>query len=221
MWGPRFELERARSISIRSTAPTDSTLTNSLGRTSGTAAVNLDVPVSRRGRDFSALGNLTVSANAEIDQLSDFGTLTKIGANANWSPADRLNFVTSWTREEGPPTINQLGDPLLTTPNVRIFDFTTGQTVSVTTLTGGNPNLQADRRTVFKLGGYWKPSDKTDLTLARRLRAPEDREPDLFDQRDSGRLKPRFPIASCAVPPLIRPPAATPWVNSSPSTCVL
>jgi hypothetical protein len=141
------------------------TLTNSLGRTSGTAAVNLDVPVSRRGRDFSALGNLTVSANAEIDQLSDFGTLTKIGANANWSPADRLNFVTSWTREEGPPTINQLGDPLLTTPNVRIFDFTTGQTVSVTTLTGGNPNLQADRRTVFKLGGYWKPSDKTDLTL--------------------------------------------------------
>ena len=140
-------------------------IANSLGRTSGTAAVNFDVPISRRGRDFSALGNLTVNANAEVDQLSDFGTLTKIGANANWSPADRLNFVTSWTREEGPPTINQLGDPLLTTPNVRIFDFTTGQTVLVTTLTGGNPNLQADRRTVFKLGGYWKPSDKTDLPL--------------------------------------------------------
>lgn len=138
---------------------------NSLGRSTGTASVNLDVPVSRRGHDFSALGNLTLSGNAEVDQLSDFGTLTKFGANANWSPVNRLNIVTSWTREEGPPTINQLGDPLLTTPNVRIFDFTTGQTVNVTTVTGGNPNLQHDRRTVFKLGGYWKPSEKTDFTL--------------------------------------------------------
>ncbi len=138
---------------------------NSRGRSTGTASVNIDVPVSRRGRGFSALGNLTLSANAQVDQLSDFGALTKFGANANWSPVNRLNFVTSWTREEGPPTINQLGDPVLVTPNVRIFDFTTGQTVNVTTITGGNPNLEHDRRTVFKLGGYWKPSEKTDLTL--------------------------------------------------------
>jgi hypothetical protein len=141
------------------------TTANSLSRTAGNAAVNIDLPVSRRGRDFSALGNLTLSANAEINHLSDFGTLTKFGGGANFSPVDRLNFVTSWTREEGAPTINQLGDPLLTTPDVRIFDFTTGQTVEVTTLTGGNPNLLADKRTVFKLGGYWKPSSITDLTL--------------------------------------------------------
>ena len=141
------------------------TIANSLSRTAGNAAINLDLPISRRGRDFSALGNFTLNANAEVNQLSDFGTLTKIGAGANWSPASRLNIVTSWNREEGPPTIRQLGDPLLTTPDVRIFDFTTGETVQVTTLTGGNRNLQADRRTVFKLGGYWKPSEKTDFTL--------------------------------------------------------
>jgi hypothetical protein len=88
-----------------------------------------------------------------------------LGAGANWSPVDRLNFITSWTREEGPPTINQLGDPLLETPGSRIFDFTTGQTVLVTAVTGGNPNLQSDRRTVFKLGGYWQPLRNTDLRL--------------------------------------------------------
>ena len=137
----------------------------SLGRTSGTAAVNLDLPISRRGHEFSALGNLTINGNAQVDQLSDFGTLTKFGAGANWSPVDRLNFVTSWTREEGPPTINQLGDPLLETPGSRIFDFTTGQTVLVTAVTGGNPDLQSDRRTVFKLGGYWQPLQNTDLRL--------------------------------------------------------
>lgn len=138
---------------------------NSLGRTTGTAAVNVDLPISRRGRDFSALGNLTLSGNAEVNQLSDFGTLMKIGANLNWSPVNRLNLVTSISREEGPPTINQLGDPVIETPNSRIFDFTKGQTVLVDAVTGGNPNLQHDRRTVFKLGGYWKPTDKIDLTL--------------------------------------------------------
>jgi len=138
---------------------------SSLGRTTGTASVNLDLPVSRRNRDFSALGNLTLNANAELDQLSDFGSLTTIGAGANWSPADRLNFIASWTREEGAPTIQQLGDPVIETPNSRIFDFTTGQTVLVTATTGGNPDLNADRRNVVKLGVNWQPSAKTDLRL--------------------------------------------------------
>jgi hypothetical protein len=138
---------------------------NSLSRTMGEAAMNLDLPISRRNRDFSALGNLTLNGNAEVDQLSDFGTLTKLGAGANWSPVDRLNFVTSWTREEGPPTINQLGDPELVTPGTRIFDFVTGQTVLATVTTGGNPNLQSDKRTVTKLSGYWQPFEKTDLRL--------------------------------------------------------
>jgi hypothetical protein len=137
----------------------------SLGRTTGTASMNFDLPVSRRGRAFSALGNLTLNANAEVDQISDFGTLTTIGAGANFSPVDRLNFITSWTREEGAPTIQQLGDPVLTTPDTRIFDFTTGQTVVVTAVTGGNPDLLADRRNVWKLGANWQPSSKLDLRL--------------------------------------------------------
>ena len=138
---------------------------NSLSRTMGQAGINLDLPISRRNRDFSALGNLTLNANAEVDELSDFGTLTIIGAGANWSPADRLSFITSWTREEGAPTINQLGDPVLATPQARIFDFTTGQTMLVTAITGGNPNLDSDRRHVWKLGANWQPFSKTDLRL--------------------------------------------------------
>ena len=138
---------------------------NSLSRTTGEAGINLDLPISRRNRDFSALGNLTLNANAEVDQLSDFGTLTTIGAGANFSPVDRLSFIASWTREEGPPTINQLGDPVLDTPGSRIFDFTTGQTVLVDAITGGNPNLRSDRRNVVKLSGNWQPFAKTDLRL--------------------------------------------------------
>ncbi|MEO7276491.1 MAG: TonB-dependent receptor [Sphingomicrobium sp.] len=136
-----------------------------LGRTTGKAGVNIDLPISRRNRDFSTLGNLTLNGNAEAEHYSDFGTLTTIGAGANWSPFDRLNFLGSWTREEGAPTVQQLGDPVLDTPGSRIFDFTTGQTVLATAITGGNPALQADKRTVFKLGANWQPFPKTDLRL--------------------------------------------------------
>src|SRR6185369_11724810 len=123
----------------------------------------------------------------EVDQLSDFGTLTTIGAGANWSPVDRLNLITSWTREEGPPTIQQLGDPILVTPDSRIFDFTRGETAIVTATTGGNRDLESDRRNVFKLGANWQPSAKLDL----RLRA------DYVHQRVEN------PVSSLSVTPAI------------------
>src|SRR4029078_5069425 len=106
------------------------------GRSTGEAAINVDLPISRRNREFSALGNFTLNANAEVDRLSGFGALTTRGAGANWSPVDRLSFVGSWSREEGPPSINQLGDPVLETPGTRIVDFTTGETVLLAAVTG-------------------------------------------------------------------------------------
>jgi hypothetical protein len=136
-----------------------------LGRDRGGASLNLDLPVARRGSVLSALGNLTLNANAEVEQLSDFGTLTTIGAGFFWSPVERLNLITSWTREEGPPTLQQLGDPLLVTPDTRLFDFRRGETVLVEATTGGNRALDADRRNVWKLGLTWQPLEETDLDL--------------------------------------------------------
>lgn len=154
---------------------------NDLSRTRGSASANFDLPISRRNRDFSALGNLTLNTNAEIEQLSDFGTLTTIGAGVNWSPVDRLSFLASWTREEGAPTVQQLGDPILETPETRVFDFTTGETVLVNAITGGNPDLLADKRNVLKIGGNWKPLEKTDLRLrAEYVRSRLDRPVSTF-----------------------------------------
>jgi hypothetical protein len=88
-----------------------------------------------------------------------------MGAGVNWSPAPRLNLLASWTREEGAPSLQQLGDPLLESPGVAYFDYTRGETVLLTTITGGNPALDADRRNVFKLSGNWQPFEKTNLRL--------------------------------------------------------
>jgi len=132
------------------------------GRTSGEASVSLDLPITKRG---ASIGRLTANANAGLTQLSDFGTLASLGAGLNWSPAPRLNLNASWTREEGAPSLQQLGDPLVETPGVAFFDFRRNETVFVTTLTGGNPDLDSDRRNVLKIGGNWQPFEKTDLRL--------------------------------------------------------
>ena len=148
---------------IDSEATTDGFFTESdLGRTALLGAANLDLPITKRS---SAIGRLTANANGSATHLSDFGTITTIGAGLNWSPAQRLNLTASWNREEGPPSLQQLGDPLIETPNVNVFDFATGRTVAVTTFTGGNPDLLADTRNVLKIGGHWQPFEKTDLRL--------------------------------------------------------
>ena len=130
------------------------------GTLQGTA--NLDLPITKRN---AAIGRLTANANAGLTRLSDFGTLTSLGAGLSWAPAQRLNFNASWTREQGAPSLQQLGDPPLETPNVSFFDFTTGDTILVTTVTGGNPDLRSDTRNVFKIGGHWQPFAETDLRL--------------------------------------------------------
>jgi len=67
--------------------------------------------------------------------------------------------------EEGAPSVQQLGNPVLATPNVRVFDFTRGETVDVTRIEGGNPVLLADNRRVFKLGLNARPWSETDLSF--------------------------------------------------------
>ncbi|MEO6199160.1 MAG: TonB-dependent receptor [Sphingomicrobium sp.] len=140
-------------------------VSTSLGRTQSNAALSADVPISRREQAFSALGNLTLNANAEVQRLSDFGTLTRIGAGANWSPLERLDLIASWSREDGAPSIQQLGDAVLETPDARIFDFTAGRTILATVITGGNASLDSDRRSVWKLSGNWQPLKDVDVTL--------------------------------------------------------
>jgi hypothetical protein len=146
------------SKSIRDLVTVDA----ALHRNSLTGSANLDLPVTKRG---ASIGRLTANANGSVTHLSDFGTLTSVGAGLNWSPVQRLNVNASWTREEGAPSLQQLGDPVVETPGVAFFDFATGQTVLLTTLAGGNPELLADTRNVLKIGGHWQPLEKTDLRL--------------------------------------------------------
>ena len=69
------------------------------------------------------------------------------------------------TNEDKAPTIQQLNDPTISTPNTAVFDYSAGQTVQVTQITGGNANLESDNRHVWRVGGTWRPIDGQDLSI--------------------------------------------------------
>lgn len=149
-----------------------------MSRSRGNIQASLDVPIaSRRQGVLDEIGDLSLNLNGEVEQLSDFGTLTTIGAGVNWSPLREVRVIASFTQEEGAPSMQQLGDPSVLVPNVRVFDFLRQSTVDISRLEGGNPELLADNRRVMKLGVTVRPLSETDLTFradytSSRIRNP-------------------------------------------------
>jgi len=140
---------------------------SSLHRRNVNGQVNFDLPLtSRRTGVLPWMGSLSLNANLAVRRLSDFGTLTEAGGGFVWNPNAAINLIGSYTRDEDAPSVNQLGDPTVITPQVRVFDYARGQTVDVTQVSGGNPDLGASQRHVWKLGLTLKPfPNKNDLTI--------------------------------------------------------
>nr|WP_255696718.1 TonB-dependent receptor [Sandaracinobacteroides sayramensis] len=137
-----------------------------LKRTQGGAQASIDIPIASRRREvLQPLGDLSFNANVSADHYSDFGELFTWGGGLTWRPVEAVQMIGSFTQEEGAPSMQQLGNPLITTPNVRVFDYVTGQTVEITRLDGGNAELGADRRQTWKLGGRVQPIKDTDFSI--------------------------------------------------------
>ncbi|WP_116090242.1 TonB-dependent receptor [Sphingomonas crusticola] len=140
---------------------------NDLSRRNVNGQINIDLPLtSRRTGVLPWFGNFSLNANLAVRQISDFGTLTTLGGGFVWTPIAPINLIGSYTKDAGAPTVNQIGDPTIFTPQVRVFDYARGQTVDVTQISGGNRDLRADNRHVWKFGATLKPfGDKNDLTI--------------------------------------------------------
>ncbi len=138
----------------------------SVSRDTINGQINIDIPIASKANGFLPfLGKLSANFNLAEDHLSDFGTLQTLGYGANWIPVEAIRFIVSHTDQEQAPSAQQLGNPVITTPNVRVFDYIQGETVAITTLTGGNPNLIASNNHVTKIGLTLKPWSQKDLSL--------------------------------------------------------
>ncbi|MEM6493245.1 MAG: hypothetical protein AAF650_02585 [Pseudomonadota bacterium] len=122
--------------------------------------LSLDVPILAPA---PLPGDFGVNLKGQARHLSDFVWLTTFGYGLRWRPVTRLRLLASVTHEEGAPPLNDLGAPEVVTPDVRTFDFATGEDVLATLITGGNRELVVDTRRVLKLGVQWNPNDEPRL----------------------------------------------------------
>lgn len=119
----------------------------------GTFQFNADIPLANSSKHvLSFLGKLDGNINAAVNQVSQFGTLGTIGGGVTWSPVSWVQFPFSITNSQEAPAASQLVAPSIQTPNVTTYDYVTGQSVQVTSLSGGNPNLKATSRHEISLG---------------------------------------------------------------------
>jgi outer membrane receptor protein involved in Fe transport len=150
------------STSTRGGITTDRS--ESRDRFNGQGTFNLPI-ASRRREALTMLGDLSVNATVGYEELSDFGGLPSYNVGVNWAPIEPLSFLVRYADEQGAPSIGQLNDPVISTPNVPVYDFANRQTVLVSQISGGSPNLSSDNRHVFRFGGTYRPFKETDLSI--------------------------------------------------------
>ncbi len=136
-------------------------------RNDANATASIDLPLTSRSKDvFGALGDISINAHAIFDHLSDYGQdMQRLGYGVRWSPITRLTFTANVDTGKTPPTPTQLASPIITSTDTRVFDYATGQTVSVTSISGGNPDLLASDQHRFRTGISFTPSDPRRLSI--------------------------------------------------------
>lgn len=141
-------------------------LRTDLSRESLNAQIIFDAPLLDRDMAGNPFGAVSLNANARMDDVSDAGRLDTFGAGLTWHPTETLQIIASTARTEDAPTLQELGNPLSAVENARVFDFATGTTVDgVERLTGGNPDLRPETRTVRDLNLSWDPLKDHDVTF--------------------------------------------------------
>lgn len=151
------------SSTIQNGAATDS----DANRTNGSAKLSVDIPLTSRSKGvLGAIGTLSLNLNGGITQVSDYGTLGTFGYGLNWTPVTGVTVIAAVNEDRSAPTVSQLSGPVITTTNQRVYDYVTGESVLVTSVTGGNPNLKADDRHSFKLGVTAKILDEPKLNFS-------------------------------------------------------
>ncbi|MGB3796151.1 MAG: TonB-dependent receptor plug domain-containing protein, partial [Alteraurantiacibacter sp.] len=131
------------------------------------AGANITIPLTSREENFlDAIGDLSLNLNAGVEHLSDFGTLQDWTIGLTWGVTENLTLTASHINREVAPTLSQLGNPAIATPNVSVFDIANNQTVLATVIDGGNPDLPAQSQSDWKLGVIWELPFIDDATVS-------------------------------------------------------
>jgi hypothetical protein len=126
----------------------------------------IDVPLTSRSANvLPQLGDIDFTAEYAHIHYSDAGSLHRSSVGLTWAPIDPLRLRGSIEETENAPSIQTLGNPIVQTPEVRVFDPLTGETVDVTQISGGNPGLRPEKVRVNRLGALLRLVPRINLQL--------------------------------------------------------
>lgn len=156
----RIELgtAEAKSFALRAVPEPDSQRTRDFAR----ASLGLNLPIA--GPD-SSVGRISASFNGTVTGFSDVTDTWALDASLDWAIDKNVRLSFFWSDQALPPTLEQLVQPRLISPNIRTFDFVAGETVDVDYITGGNPDLLNEERQAYQVRLSVQPFRRRDLTL--------------------------------------------------------
>ncbi len=123
---------------------------------------SLDLPLWLQSTE-SGRRALSLNLNGAIEELSDFDRLWTAGLGLTARLSDDWRLLLSLSEEDNAPGLAELGAPEVRTPAVRSFDFLRNETVFVTRIDGGNPDLIASDVRTRKIAVNGKPFKDIDL----------------------------------------------------------
>jgi len=122
-------------------------------RDTATESVNLTVPIAGPTTPLGmAIGRLQLSGQFSLNEMSDAGTVHSYGMSLNWQPTKIISVTGNYTDRQNAPSASQLGSATVVTANVPVFDYVRGETVNVSTISGGNPDLANSETRSFRIG---------------------------------------------------------------------
>ncbi len=118
-----------------------------------------------------------VLVNGAARQTSDFGTLSTFGSTLEWSPAEHAQILVSFSHEQQAPSLMQLGEATLETPDLREYDFTNDVPSIVRRFEGGNDALKRNTSQVANFRLQYSPFRSTRLALSADYTIERSRNP--------------------------------------------
>jgi iron complex outermembrane recepter protein len=102
---------------------------------------------------LSFIGETELSMDVARLNLGRFGKLDRHSIALNWRPIEWLSFTATQARDGSAISPELLSSPTIVSDNVSFFDPLTGDTVDVTTISGGAANLrnQSQRTKTFSM----------------------------------------------------------------------
>jgi hypothetical protein len=97
--------------------------------------------------------------------VSAVGTLFDHGYGINWRKGNRFTLRIGMNHQRVAPQPEALINPVVTIDDFRTYDFIRQETVLVRYITGGNPDLDVERRRTANIGGTIRPLATLDLTF--------------------------------------------------------